>query len=30
VARMPACRTQADVTRVSFAARRTLMQQCLR
>ena len=30
VARMPACRAQADVTRVSFAARRTLMQQCLR
>jgi len=30
VARMPACRAQADTLRVSFAARRTLMQQCLR
>jgi hypothetical protein len=30
VARMPACRAKADALRVSFAARRTLMQQCLR
>jgi hypothetical protein len=28
--RMPACRVQADAVRVSFDARRTLMQQCLR
>jgi hypothetical protein len=27
--RMPACRRQADALRTSFAARRTLMQQCL-
>jgi hypothetical protein len=30
VARMPACRAKADALRLSFAARRTLMQQCLR
>jgi hypothetical protein len=28
--RMPACRGEADALRVSFAARRSLMQQCLR
>jgi hypothetical protein len=28
--RMPTCRRKADVARVSFDARRTLMQQCLR
>ena len=28
--RMPACRVQADALRLSFEARRTLMQQCLR
>jgi hypothetical protein len=28
--RMPACRIQANAVRVSFEARRTLMQQCLR
>jgi hypothetical protein len=27
--RMPACRREADALRVSFAARRTLVQQCL-
>ena len=30
VPRVPACRRQADAVRVSFEARRTLMQQCLR
>jgi hypothetical protein len=29
-ARMPTCRAQADALRSSFAARRTLIQQCLR
>jgi hypothetical protein len=28
--RMPACRREADALRLSFAARRTLVQQCLR
>lgn len=28
--RMPACREEADALRVSFGARRSLMQQCLR
>jgi hypothetical protein len=28
--RMPLCREEADAVRVSFGARRTLMQQCLR
>jgi hypothetical protein len=28
--RMPACRQQANAVRVSFASRRSLMQQCLR
>jgi hypothetical protein len=28
--RMPACRIEADAVRLSFGARRTLMQQCLR
>jgi hypothetical protein len=28
--RMPSCRREADALRVSFAARRTLVQQCLR
>jgi hypothetical protein len=28
--RMPSCRAEADTLRMSFAARRTLMQQCLR
>jgi hypothetical protein len=28
--RMPACSVEADALRVSFAARRSLMQQCLR
>jgi hypothetical protein len=28
--RMPTCRTKADALRASFAARRTLIQQCLR
>jgi hypothetical protein len=28
--RMPACRRRADALRVSFDARRSLMQQCLR
>jgi hypothetical protein len=28
--RMPGCRAKADALRASFAARRTLMQQCLR
>jgi hypothetical protein len=28
--RMPSCRREADALRLSFAARRTLMQQCLR
>jgi hypothetical protein len=28
--RMPTCRVEADALRVSFAARRSLMQQCLR
>jgi hypothetical protein len=28
--RMPGCRAKADVLRTSFAARRTLLQQCLR
>jgi hypothetical protein len=30
VPRAPACRVQADALRLSFEARRTLMQQCLR
>ncbi len=30
VPRVPACRRQADAVRVSFEARRSLMQQCLR
>jgi hypothetical protein len=30
VPRMPACRVQADALRLSFEARRALMQQCLR
>ena len=29
-ARMPTCRVKADALRASFAARRTLIQQCLR
>ena len=28
--RMPSCRREADALRLSFAARRTLAQQCLR
>jgi hypothetical protein len=28
--RMPSCRREADALRLSFAARRTLVQQCLR
>jgi hypothetical protein len=28
--RMPGCRAKADALRTSFAARRTLLQQCLR
>jgi hypothetical protein len=28
--RMPTCRREADALRLSFAARRTLVQQCLR
>jgi hypothetical protein len=28
--RMPSCRIQANAVRVSFDARRNLMQQCLR
>src|SRR5262249_39064153 len=30
VPRVPACRRQADAVRVSFEARRSLLQQCLR